>query len=58
MRNAVRSKDMIRRIRRSGQIAGVEEMRNAYKILLVKERYKFGDLGVDGSTLTNWVFQT
>ena len=58
MRNTTRSKNIIRRIRRSEHIAGVGEMRNAYKILLGKERYNFGDLGVDGSILTNWVFQT
>ena len=58
MRNTIRSKNIIMRIRRSEHIAGVGEMRNAYKILLGKERYNFGDLGVDGSILTNWVFQT
>jgi hypothetical protein len=59
LRNTIRSKNIIRRIRTSGHIAGVGETRkNAYKILLGKERYNFGDQGVDGSILTNWVFQT
>jgi len=45
------------RIRRSGRVAGVGKMRNAYKILLGKQRYNFGDLGVDGSILKkNWFF--
>ena len=48
MRKTIRPKN-IGRIRRSGHITGVGEMRNAYKILLGKERYNFGDLGVDGS---------
>lgn len=58
MRNTNGSKNIIRRIRRSGHTAGVGEMRNEYKMLLGKERYNFGDLGEDGSILTNWVFQT
>jgi hypothetical protein len=58
LRKTIRPKNIIRRIRRSGHVTGVGEMRNAKKILLGKQRYNFGDLGVDGCILTNWDFQT
>jgi hypothetical protein len=42
-----------RRIRWMGHIACLEEMRNAYKILVVKpdERNDFHDLGMDGKII-------
>jgi hypothetical protein len=58
LRNAIRSINIIRRIKKSGHIAGVGEIRKAYKILLGKQRYNFDDLSADVSILIHWVFQT